>query len=441
MAQQAFLLFGGFTTGKYPNFITAIEKYDLDILVIDVKNDSTELNLHRRESIEGHPFQKIKEFALINPNEIQKVLSQILIWKNSYEIKGVYTIRESFVEILGLVADYLGLPSPGLRASQVCRNKFLQRLYFDKWSPSYVCLTPEQRNEVTAIRDQSFPAILKPISREGSSGVLRVNSQGEMMQALEQEYASDETVLIEQYIRGREYSVETLIQNKKIIFSCPTQKRTNELKGNCFVEMAHTVPAANLKEEEYQKLLDINREIVKKLNFKNGISHAEYKIDSEGNIYLMEIAARNPGDGILQLYQVTTGIPLENILIDIALEKEAQYLAPNRFARQVYFDHTPGILVDFLIEEDIGITPVWLREEGIRPLITPSNHNDEPQIKELLIERKKGDQLFEIKASKDRCGAFIFDSNTKNNLDDLEDYFAAKISIITDSDSKDDSIE
>lgn len=432
MKKQAFLLFGGFTVGKYPNFISAIKKYNLDILVIDIKNESTESNILIRKEVEGHPFQKITEFAIIDPTKIQKILKQILIWRDSYDIKGVYSIRESFVEIVGLVADYLNLPSPGFRASQVCRNKFLQRLYCDKWSPVYVCIPSEKKLNFVNNLNLNFPVVLKPIGREGSSGVIKLNSKNEMKEALENGYNLDDAVLIEEFIEGREYSVETLVQNGEIIFSSPTQKRTNEIEGNYFVEMSHTVPAINLKIREYNNLLEINKQILEKLNFQNGVSHAEFKIDIEGNIYLMEIASRNPGDGILQLYHMSTGTPMEEVLIEIALGKDTKYPNPRRFARQVYFNHTPGELVDITVDKDIDITPVWLRNTLKRPGLNPSDFNDKSQIKELLIERNKGDQLFEIKESKDRCGSFIYDSNIKDNLDDLELHYISKISLISD---------
>lgn len=433
MRKPAFLLFGGFTTGKYPNFVSAIEKFGLEILVIDLKNDSTEENLRRKETIKEHPFGKIKEFAIVHPDETNEILQQIKVWEHSYDIQGVYNIRESFVEVFGLIADYLELPSPGFRACRVCRNKFLQRLFLQEWSPHFTFVTRTDKKNNFEIEQTSFPVVLKPIDRQGSSGVVVVNSKQEMLQAIEAEYTKDKCILIEQYIQGREYSVETIIQNREIIFSCPTQKTTNESKGNHFVEMSHTIPPANLTVEESKKLLDINRRILKKLDFQNGIAHAEYKIDVDGKIYIMEIAARNPGDGILPLYHLSTGSPMEDALIAVALGKEIEYPLPKRFSRQVYLDHTPGIFVELYLDKDLNINPIWLREKGIRPELVPSDIDAPPQIKELLIERNKGDRLSEIKQSGDRCGSYIFDSDTKENLDSIERQLSSKITIKTES--------
>ena len=41
------------------------------------------------------------------------VIAQIMAWRLDYEITGVFAVGEMFVEQTGVVADLLGLPSPG----------------------------------------------------------------------------------------------------------------------------------------------------------------------------------------------------------------------------------------------------------------------------------------------------------------------------------------
>ena len=44
---------------------------------------------------------------------------------------------------------------------------------------------------------------------------------------------------------------------------------------------------------------------------RDGVTHAEFRVDSFGRPALMEVAARTPGDGICLLYQLATGSPIE----------------------------------------------------------------------------------------------------------------------------------
>ena len=50
-------------------------------------------------------------------------------WRGDFDIAGVYAVGEVLVEQAGLIADALGLPFPGLRASRTARSKVLQRWY------------------------------------------------------------------------------------------------------------------------------------------------------------------------------------------------------------------------------------------------------------------------------------------------------------------------
>ena len=124
-------------------------------------------------------------------------------------------------EIVLRYADLLGLPSPGLRATRVCRNKHLQRRYLPEHSPHSVLVdnaalcpstssghvptgsgpstssgrvttgsgpstgsghVPTGSGHVTTgsgrVVDWSiFPAVVKPTGREASSGVQRIEDR------------------------------------------------------------------------------------------------------------------------------------------------------------------------------------------------------------------------------------------------------------------------
>jgi hypothetical protein len=141
----------------------------------------------------------------------------------------------------------------------------------------------------------------------------------EVLYEILQHYPPEEALLLEACVHGRKFSVETVVQRGKIVFENITQKRTNETESRFFVEMAHTIPAINLTEEEEQLLLAanraiINRAIIAHLDFQDGIAHGEYRVTASQQVYMMEIAARNPGDAILQLYLLATGEALEPTL-------------------------------------------------------------------------------------------------------------------------------
>lgn len=428
MKTKAFLLFGGFTSGRYPEFLASLTRRGLVPLVIDESNPRTLLNLKAMENDSSHPFQHFADFVFVDPQEPIGILGQVRQWLRTYDIQGVYTIREAFVEAVGRVGDWLGLPHVGLRASEVCRNKFLQRLYLSDLSPKFSIILPEMRSDVGE-KWNHFPAVVKPLNRQASRGVQRVDDKEVLRRVLHSDtYNPGESLLLEELVAGPEFSVETLVQRGRIIFAGITQKRTNSDFSEFFVEMAHTLPAIDLSIGEREGLLRTNAVMIERLGIENGITHAEYKISPTNRSILMEVAARNPGDGILPLYQLATGVPLENAVIGIALGEPTTYPELVRYARQVYFHHRLGELADVRIQgDDIPLT--WYRSGEARSLLVPSNEMV-PVLREVVMDKQPGDFLGAIKESSDRSGSYLFDAPDSDMLDDAEIAFGHKIEVV-----------
>ncbi len=244
-------------------------------------------------------------------------------WREQYDVVGIYAVGETLVEPTGLVADYFGLPFPGLRAARACRSKYLQRWYMPDLSPASVLIPPGGRESVD-YGSVPFPAVVKPTTRHSSQGVCTVNDRAELAAQLD-DYPAQETILVEQKITGQEYSVESLIQDGKTLFASVTRKETTDVDSQYFVEMAHTVPAA--RDDAWDAVQRANNAMLDRLGVENGITHAEWRLDERGEARLIEVAARTPGDGIMVLYRLATGRPMEPEIMRIALGEPADYPA------------------------------------------------------------------------------------------------------------------
>ena len=330
-----------------------------------------------------------------------------------WDIRGVYAVGEMMVEQTGVLADALGLPAPGLRATRACRSKYLQRLLCPKWSPPVLLFPPGNRSARHGDHP-GFPAVLKPASRRSSSGVRRVGSQRELDEVLP-DYPVAETLLLERYVAGAEFSVEALVQGGRVLFDSVTAKATNEATSERFVELGHSVPAAPGPTTD--AVLAVNRAVLARLGFADGVAHGEYRVTPDG-VVLMEIAARTPGDGILPLYHLATGEPMEPQILRIALGEPAAYPAPARVARQVYLDHRPGVLTDVRVAWP-GVRPRWL-SGGLWPMPVPGRPGDPPALREVLVLAGRGAQLGPLRDSDDRAVTFLIDARTRTELDALE---------------------
>jgi len=417
---RAFILSGAFfVVGRNPLFIRELARQDLKILFITPARYRDQALACTADA--AHPASLIDDIAFVE-GALDKegsftagVVSRALLWRDRYDISGIYAIGETLVEPTGVLADGLGLPGPGARATRVCRSKYLQRWYLRELSPPSAVVPPEDRDSPD-LGTVTFPAVVKPAARTSSSGVVSILGPEELRPQLAT-YPGHETVLIETKVSGPEFSVESLVQNGRTIFASVTSKETTESHVRTFVELSHTVPSA--REDTRETLLAANQRLLDRLAFENGTTHSEWRVDGDGRAVLMEVACRTPGDGLLTLYSLATGEPLEPQILRVALGQPASYPAPRRHARQVYLDHQEGRLDDVTLDWP-GVEPRWVGARGSWPEIGPAAAGDPPALREVLVLKDRGQDLRCLTESDDRAVTFLIDAPSAAELDDLE---------------------
>ncbi|SDG48906.1 ATP-grasp domain-containing protein [Lentzea fradiae] len=422
---RAFILTGSLlAVCRAPRYLAELRERGLRVLLITSENWRAEAE--RVAGDPGHPLATVEDIAFVDGGVRREgsllagPVAAALAWRRRYEITGAYAVGETMVEPTGLIADALGVPGPGLRASRVCRSKYLQRWYLPEFSPR-VAFAGDDLGEVT------FPAVVKPSGRHSSSGVVTVADAEELRVALSA-YEEQETVLVEEKVTGPEYSVESLVQHGKVIFASVTRKDTNDRDGKHFVELAHTVPSDHPAVTEL--LLDANHRVLDRLDVRDGITHAEWRVTAEGRAVLMEIAARPPGDGLCSLYELATGRPLETEVLRIALGEHSDYPAPRRHTRQVYLEHPEGVLEDVVVDWP-GVPVEWVGEAGVWEQPEPLPADAPAALRAVHVHAERGAVLGPITCSEDRSVTFLVDAPTADALDEVTERVRSAITIRT----------
>jgi D-alanine-D-alanine ligase len=113
--------------------------------------------------------------------------------------------------------EELGIPytGSGPEASRMGMDKVASKRLFVRHSiptADYVVIEPETPTSVAAGRVDGFgyPVVCKPAASGSSLGVNIVRSSGEVVGALEEARKHDARVLVERYVRGREFTVGIL---------------------------------------------------------------------------------------------------------------------------------------------------------------------------------------------------------------------------------------
>lgn len=164
-----------------------------------------------------------------------------------------------------------------------------------------------------------YPCVVKPRRGGGKRGVSFAYSQEELQQAITfAKTDGDEHILVEQYIDGRELSVESLSYHGVHWVIQMTDKEHGPAPH--FVELAHHQPA-DISTEMRKKVEEIVSRILTVIGFTDGATHIEIKISGE-EIYLIEVNLRGGGDEISNtLTFLSSGVDYVRGMIEVALNR------------------------------------------------------------------------------------------------------------------------
>lgn len=235
-----------------------------------------------------------------------------------YDIKGIITAAtDKPLVMMARIAKELNFIFFNVDAAKISTDKLLMKNLFINGgiphAPGIEILSP---NDCTL----SFPVIIKPRDNSGSRGVVLCNSILELEEAFNEakKFTNKPTLLVEEFVEGKEYSIEALHYNGKSRVIQYTEKFITPFPYN--VELGHTQPA-DLSNEIKNRIDKLICKIAIVMGFENCSSHTELKINDKG-ITIIETSPRLGGDMITSLLvPLSTGINMESALIDIAIGK------------------------------------------------------------------------------------------------------------------------
>lgn len=288
-------------------------------------------------------------------------------------VNGVVTCASDFAtEVSCWVAERLGLPTNSYSTVLNIHDKAWVRQKTKMLTSISQPLTNTGSLESLII--PVFPCIVKPVHGNGKRGVWFVKNQEEFEKLKNTiVYDKNEDALAEQFIIGKEYSVESLsYQGKHYVVQI-----TEKMSGGAphFVELGHHQPAeisASLREEICNAIVDI----LKVVGYTNGASHIELKVTDAGEIFLIDLNPRGGGDYIsTHLVTLSTNCDYIKEIINIALGKydPSAYPYKDTAYSGVYFltKQTARLLPFF--EQEI---PCVIQKEYNKDLSESTSNND-----------------------------------------------------------------
>lgn len=324
-----------------------------------------------------------------------------------YSIDAIVTAAtDKPLVMMARIAEKYGFPFYSVETAQWSTDKFQMKQRFIEGGVP--CAKGRLVKSVEETADMVFPVIVKPRDNSGSRGVKLCRTKEELSDSMAEalEYSKLDTVLVEEFIEGPEYSIEGLHYEGKSEVIQFTEKTTTEFPYN--VELAHKQPA-NLTENQKNDIRELVSKIANCMHFENCPSHTELKINERG-IFVIETSPRLGGDYITStLVPLSTGINMEDQLLNIALgEKVDTQTGHVEKASGVCFFCLPEGVVK-RIDPQINEVASW------------------PGVYSFELKLKKGDAVHQITSSLNRYGEFVLVGKSFDEINTTIQYYSNRI--------------
>lgn len=262
-------------------------------------------------------------------------------------------------------------------------------------------------------REVHGDAISKPVDNAASRGVKLVNhrcsdTELEEIFLFSQKNSRSGSVLLEELMTGQEVSVECLVYNSETSIIAITDKLLTP--PPYFVELGHS-EQSQLDPDTKSKIKAVARSAIRAIGIKNGCSHVEIKVTTEGP-KIVEIAARLGGDFITsRLVPLSTGVNIvrESLRAELGIKPDA-LITKNRGSAIRFMYGKPGILVRFDYPKEL---------EKMSGIV------------ELSFYKEPGEAISETRSSNDRIGHIITSGKDAAEAVLIAEKALSKITVVT----------
>jgi hypothetical protein len=216
------------------------------------------------------------------------------------------------VELAAMLREHLRIPGMGETTVRYFRDKLAMRMRAAEMGlnvPDFIHVL--NHSQVEGFLDRVPPPwVLKPRSMAGAIGIRKVHSKDEFWGILESLGDEQSGYLIERFVPGDIFHVDTIMSEHEVVFAIASGYGTPPL------EVAHgggifTTRILERDSDTARRLLEENKRVLAALGLLRGVSHTEYIIGREdGRVYFLETSARVGGAHIAELVEAASGLNL-----------------------------------------------------------------------------------------------------------------------------------
>jgi biotin carboxylase len=250
------------------------------------------------------------------------------------KIDRIVALDEYDMETAATLREHLRIPGMGLTTMRYFRDKLAMRMRAldrDIHVPDFVPVV--NHADIRYYLDHvPGPWVLKPRQEASAIGIKKIHVPAELWPLLEQLGDQQSSYLLEKFLPGDVYHVDSVVSENEVVFSNVSRY------GKPPMNVAHgggiftTFTVARGSGDD-SALRSINRDLIAALGLVRGVAHAEFiHAHADGEFYFLECAARVGGAYINEMVEAATRLNLwrEWARIEIAGGDGSYHLPPVR---------------------------------------------------------------------------------------------------------------
>lgn len=250
---------------------------------------------------------------------------QCLEYAQEMKIDAIITGATDYsVLTVSYIAKKMGLNAIDYDVAKTIKNKYeTQKVLYNK---GIINKNIYQIQDIEELKEKNlsieYPVIVKPVDGSGSRGINKIVSHKDLEKSvkLALEKSLTKKCIIEPFITGEEYGVESFVYNNRIINLIVMKK--DMTSPPYYAELGHNV---SFDKSINKKIISKVNRIIKALEIDFGSINMDLIVNKD-DVYMVDIGARMGGNLIgSHIIPLSTGVDYMKMIIDASLGKEIDY--------------------------------------------------------------------------------------------------------------------
>ena len=292
-------------TYRAKDFLAAAERLGVDVVV----------GCERRQAMADAMGDRAVVVPLGNLDAAVEIIAALHARRS---LDAVLAVDDQGLVVAAAASARLGLTHNPIEAVAATRDKAALRARLGAGAvaqPDYRVVAPGQ-SVAAAATQIGYPCVVKPVSRSGSQGVIRVDDSVQASAVAERVRAivgPGEPILVEGFVAGAEVAVEALLVGG-VLEVLAVFDKPDPLDGPFFEETIYVTPSRQ-PAPILAALAATVTAAAAAVGLREGPVHAELRVGGDSRLVVIEVAARSIGGLCARSLRFGAGVSLEEVIV------------------------------------------------------------------------------------------------------------------------------